>query len=59
MLLSFAVTEVHVKAIEVFAMLALAFIQTTVLMKISDCLLLLEIKKKKITSLLMKFTLSV
>lgn len=58
MLLSFAVIEVHVKAIEVFAMLALAFIQTTVLMKISDCLLLLEIIKKP-TSLLMKFTLSV
>jgi len=43
MLFSFAVIEVPIKAIKVFAMLALAFIQTTVLMKICDCLLLLEI----------------
>lgn len=34
MLFSFEVIEVHIKAIEVFAMLALAFIQTTVLIKI-------------------------
>lgn len=47
MLFSFAaievvIIEVHIKAIKVFAMVALAFIQTAVLMKISDCLLLLE-----------------
>lgn len=40
-LLSCAVVEVHVKAFGVFAVFALVFIQATVLMKISDCLLLL------------------
>lgn len=41
-LFSFAVIEVRIKAIKVFAMLGLTFVQTTVLMKTSDYLLLLE-----------------
>lgn len=39
---SFAVIEVCIKAIQVSTMLAFAFIQTTVLLKDSECLLLLE-----------------
>lgn len=42
MLFSFAGIEAHLKSIKVFAMLGLTFVQTTVLMKISDYLLLLE-----------------